>query len=87
MDERRKAEINPIERGNLVHRVLEDFFNIYRAKSEYAVLRPDEIREFVEKEYKAYLEAYMGGMEDKDGAFAFQLEMLMDKTVKVIQYV
>ena len=87
VDERRKAEINPIERGNLVHRVLEDFFNIYRAKSEYAVLRPDEIREFVEKEYKAYLEAYMGGMEDKDGAFAFQLEMLMDKTVKVIQYV
>ena len=84
VDERRRAEINPIERGNLVHKVLEEFFDTYRKKSDYASLSVTDVRAFVEKAFERYLNDFMGGSDGKDGAFAFQLEMLMDKTVKVI---
>ena len=84
VDERRRAEINPIERGNLVHKVLEEFFDTYRQKSDYASLSVTDVRAFVEKAFERYLNDFMGGSDGKDGAFAFQLEMLMDKTVKVI---
>lgn len=87
IDEKRRAEINPIERGNLVHKVLEDFFNTYHKKDEYAALTDEDIYAFVKREYEAYLAAYMGGADDKDGAFAFQFETLMEKTVKVIRFV
>ena len=84
VDERRRAEIDPIERGNLVHKILERFFDVYRKKSEYSALSAKEVRGFVDKAFNEYLESYMGGAEGKDGSFAFQLEMLKDKTVKVI---
>ena len=87
VDERRRAEISPLERGNLVHKVLEDFFDTYRQKSEYVSLSAADVRAFVEKAFESYLNSFMGGMENKDGAFAFQLEMLMDKTVRVILFI
>ena len=87
IDEKRRAEINPIERGNLVHKVLERFFNTYRTKSEYGALSDSEIKAFVTAEYTLYLDTYMGGAEGKTGAFSFQFDMLMEKTVKVIRFI
>ncbi len=80
IDEKRRAEINPIERGNLVHKVLERFFNTYRTKSEYGALSDSEIKAFVTAEYTLYLDTYMGGAEGKTGAFSFQFDMLMEST-------
>ena len=87
INERLKAEINPIERGNLIHKVLESFFNTYKTKSEYSVLCPEDIKNFVDKTFKDYLNEYFGGMYDKTGSFEFQFEQLKEKTVKVIQYI
>ena len=87
IDEKRRAEINPLERGNLVHKVLERFFKTYSAKSEYSALTDGQIKAFVTAEFTAYLNAYMGGAEDKTGSFSFQFDMLMEKTVKVIRFI
>ena len=87
IDEKQRAEINPIERGNLVHKVLERFFNTYRTKTEYGALSDSEIKVFVTAEYTLYLDTYMGGAEGKTGAFSFQFDMLMEKTVKVIRFI
>ena len=87
IDEQRRAEIDPLERGNLVHKVLERFFDVYRSKEAYGKLTEKDIKAFVSDEFQAYLNTYMGGTEEKTGSFTFQLEGLMDKTVKVIAYI
>ena len=87
IDQKRRAEIDPIERGNLVHKVLERFFDTYRTKAEYGELTDSRIKEYVVKEYNIYLESFMGGAADKTGSFAFQFDMLMEKTVRVIRFI
>lgn len=87
IDEKRRAEINPIERGNLVHKVLEGFFDVYRTKETYGAITNSQIKEYVTASFKGYLEAYMGGAEDKNGSFIFQFDSLMEKTVQVIRFI
>ncbi len=87
VDEKRRAEIDPIERGNLVHSILEQFFKTYPSKAAYTSLTVQEIHDFVEKSIRGYLNAFMGGGSDQPGSFDFQLEMLLDKTVRVIQFI
>lgn len=87
INERLRAEINPIERGNLIHKVLESFFKTYSAKTAYSVLTNEDIKNFVDSTFKSYLDDYMGGVADKTGAFQFQLEQIKEKTVKVIRYI
>ncbi len=87
IDEKRRAEIDPIERGNLVHSILEQFFKTYPDKAAYTTLSEQEIHVFVEKSIRNYLDAFMGGGSDQPGSFGFQLEMLLDKTVRVIRFI
>ena len=87
INQRRRAEIDPLERGNLVHKVLERFFDVFRTKEDYGRLSDSEIKAFVTAEYSSYLEMYMGGGSDKSGSFAFQFDMLMEKTVSVIRFI
>ena len=87
VDEKRRAEIDPIERGNLVHSVLEQFFKAHPSKAAYTSLSVQAIHDFVERSIRDYLNAFMGGDDDKPGSFDFQLEMLLDKTVRVIRFI
>ena len=73
--ERKKAEINPMEYGTLVHYILEKFFTEY-SKKEYSELSSDDILTFVRQTVSAYLEGYLGGSETKEKAFLYRLEVL-----------
>ncbi len=72
--ERRRAEIDPMEYGTLVHHVLEQFFTRY-TKEEYTALSDEETAAFVRDTVAAYLEGYLGGSDDKSPSFLYRLEV------------
>lgn len=75
--ERRKAEINPLEYGTLVHYILEKFFGKY-SKPEYSTLSDDDIIRFIENILNEYLVRYFGGSEAKSNAFLYRLKVIRD---------
>ena len=66
--ERRKAEINPLDYGTLVHFVLERFFTSYD-KNTYSALSDDEIKSFILGCVNSYVDGIMGGSEEKHSRF------------------
>ncbi len=82
--ERRKAEINPLEYGNLVHYVLEKFFNKY-SKKEYSVMNKSDLSEFAEFAISEYLDSHFGGATDKSEAFIYRLKVVSENIVLLLQ--
>lgn len=73
--ERRRAEINPMEYGTLVHYILEKFFTTYK-KSEYSEMSEGDIADFAEKTLEDYTQNYFGGSESKSRSFMYRLSAL-----------
>ena len=73
--ERRKAEINPMEYGTLVHYILEQFFSKYD-KSVYLQMTDEDISGFLDNTLNSYIENYFGGSESKQKSFLYKLSVL-----------
>ena len=73
--ERRKAEINPMEYGTLVHYILEQFFSKYD-KSVYSQMTDEDITSFLDNTLNSYIENYFGGSESKQKSFLYKLSVL-----------
>ncbi|MCH5297302.1 MAG: PD-(D/E)XK nuclease family protein [Ruminococcus sp.] len=84
--ERKKAEINPLEYGTLVHFILEKFFNSY-TKVGYSDCSKEEIIDFVNKILEEYTEDYFGGSEDKTKSFLFKLSTLKENVVLLLCHI
>ena len=84
--ERRKAEINPMEYGTLVHYILELFFTKYK-KDEYSKLDRDEIYDFIRSSVSEYLEGYFGGSESKESSFLYRLDVLCSHLLLMLTHI
>lgn len=84
--ERRKAEINPMEYGTLVHYILEQFFTKY-SKKEYSALSEQAVRDFIRSAVSAYLEGYLGGSETKQKSFLYRLDVLCSNLLLMVTHI
>ena len=84
--ELKRAEINPIEYGTLVHFVLDRFFTDF-SKSEYSVFTQDDICDFVNKTIDEYPEDYFGGATDKTKSFLYKLSTLKENVVLLLSHI
>lgn len=84
--ERRRAEINPLEYGTLVHYIFERFFTEF-AKTDYSDFTKDQIESFVNNILDEYTEEYFGGSEDKTKSFMFKLSTLKDSAVLLLSHI
>ncbi len=84
--ERRKAEINPMEYGTLVHYILEKFFTAY-SKSEYSEMTEDEIKAFAEETLDNYIQNYFGGAQSKTKSFLYKLSVLKGNVCLLLTHI
>lgn len=79
---RKKAELDPAQSGTIVHYVLEKLIEKYSQVSMKRV--PEQVCVAdIKDALKAYADAFMGGMDDKNKRFAYQFNRL-SKTLYVI---
>lgn len=84
--ERRKAEINPMEYGTLVHFILEKFFTIF-SKEQYSQMEDEQIESFVKTTLDEYIEEYFGGKESKTNAFLYKLFVLNQNVNMLLKHI
>ena len=83
--ERRRAEINPMEYGTLVHYILEQFFTKYE-KSVYSQMNDEDILSFVNDILNSYTENYFGGSEAKQKSFLYKLSVLSQNVFILLKH-
>ncbi len=83
--ERRRAEINPMEYGTLVHYILEQFFIKYQ-KSVYSQMNDEDILSFVDETLNNYIENYFGGSEAKQKSFLYKLSVLSQNVFILLKH-
>ena len=83
--ERRRAEINPMEYGTLVHYILEQFFTKYE-KSVYSQMNDEDILSFVNDILNGYIENYFGGSEAKQKSFLYKLSVLSQNVFILLKH-
>lgn len=83
--ERRKAEINPMEYGTLVHYILEKFFSKFE-KSEYSKMKDDKILDFIDDILNDYTDTYFGGTESKSGAFLYRVNVIKENVFILLKH-
>ena len=84
--ERRRAEINPMEYGTLVHYILEKFFSRFN-KSEYSEMSDDNLKVFIGNVLSEYIEQYFGGAESRTKAFLYNLKVLSDNAFILLKHI
>ena len=84
--ERRRAEINPMEYGTLVHYILEKFFSSFN-KSEYSSMSDDDLKEYIGNILSEYIEQYFGGAESRTKAFLYNLKVLSDNVFILLKHI
>lgn len=84
--ERRRAEINPMEYGTLVHYILEKFFSRFN-KSEYSEMSDDNLKDFIGNVLSEYIEQYFGGAESRTKAFLYNLKVLSDNAFILLKHI
>lgn len=84
--ERRRAEINPMEYGTLVHYILEKFFTDFN-KLEYSSMSDDDLKNYIGNLLSEYIEQYFGGAEKRTKAFLYNLKTLSDNAFILLKHI
>ena len=84
--ERRKAEINPMEYGTMVHHILEKFFIKY-SKNEYSEMPEEQLSAFIRETVSSYLESYLGGGATKEKSFLYKLDVLCTNILILLTHI
>lgn len=84
--ERRRAEINPMEYGTLVHYILEKFFKTYE-KTDYSSMTDEAMLDFVNSTLNSYLEEYFGGSDTKTKSFLYKLSVLNQNVFVLLKHI
>ncbi len=84
--ERRRAEINPMEYGTLVHYLFEKFFSTY-TKPQYSKITDEKLAEFTNSTVNLYISEYFGGQETKSGSFLFKLKVLCEDVIILFRHI
>ena len=82
--ERKSAEIDAIQVGNVVHYVLENFLKNHN-KSVLNNLTDDNIKASVDNIVSGYTDEFYGGLEDKPASFLNLVDRLKDNVFALIK--
>lgn len=83
--ERRRAKIDHMEYGTLVHYVLERFFSKF-TKTEYSVLSEEHIEAFVDSAIEVYTDNYFGDSKTHSGAFMYKLKNVKNNLCLLLKH-
>lgn len=81
--ERRRAVIDAVEYGTLIHYIFEHFFGSHDRES-YASLTEDKVAEEISALLDAYLERHFGGKEGKSDRFLYLFYRIKSTAVKLV---
>lgn len=84
--ERRRAEINQLEYGTLVHFLLERFFGTFK-KQDYSSMTDESIKAFTENALNEYSEQYFGGLDNKNKAFMYRLKIISENVFVLLKHI
>jgi ATP-dependent helicase/nuclease subunit B len=84
--ERRKADMNPMEYGTLVHYILEQFFTKFN-KAKYSDMTEQELMSFVDSTLNHYTEMHFGGSESKTKSFLYKLSVLKENVFVLLSHI
>lgn len=80
---RKTAEVDPAQTGTLVHFVLETILREY-PKEKLTNLSRNEAKEITDRIIETYVEEQMSGIENKNASFLRTVELIKDRTLKVV---
>lgn len=80
---RKKAEINPMERGTLIHYVLEKILSNYGSK-KLSQMKTDEITSLVDSYVQEYFVNFMGSADDLSFRFKYNYKRLSKLIYSVV---
>lgn len=81
--ERRKAEMNALEYGTMIHYVFESFFGKHDRASFSSMTEPD-VRAEVSAILDDYFESHFGGEKDKSQRFLYLFKRIKETAVKLV---
>lgn len=84
LNEERKAELDPMSRGTVIHYVLEQLLKKYSGRSVCS-LNEEEMKSETEALLTAYLEEAMGGSGEKSERFMFLYSRLLENLLSLIK--
>lgn len=79
----RRAELNPLETGTLIHKVVHSVTSTFDLKKP---LRPALIKKKIKEELDLYIDEVMGGAKDKTSRFIYLYNRLRISIYKVIEH-
>ena len=85
LKERRRARLDAIEFGSLVHYLLENVLKLYK-ENGYTRLSDDELEKVLEDLLKKYVSEYLGGEEDKSDRFIHLYYRLKNSTLSLMNH-
>lgn len=85
LKERRRASMDAIEYGNLIHYLLENILKTYK-ENGYIRLSDNELEELLDKLLKAYIFENLGGEDDKDAQFMYLYNRLKTSTQSLMRH-
>ena len=81
--ERRKATVDALEYGTLMHHIFEVFFGSY-SREEYTRMDESEIAQIVSDIIDEYIEKHFGGTEGKSDRFLYLLYRIKSTATKLV---
>ena len=81
--ERRRAKVDALEYGTLMHHIFEVFFGGH-PREEYTVMDEAEVTRVVSDILDSYIEKHFGGLEDKTGRFIYLLLRTKSTAVRLV---
>lgn len=81
--ERRKASVDALEYGTLMHHIFEYFFSRY-SRDEYVAMDEPEIARIVSDILDDYIETHFGGADDKSDRFLYLLYRIKSSATKLV---
>lgn len=85
-----KAEINPLNTGNIIHSLLEKILKGADGEQfnrEFLSMSDEKIKDFIDDAFKEYYEKELGGDFGKTGTFAYAFEQLKEKAFLIVKFV
>ena len=83
--ERRRAEVDSLEYGTLIHYIFERFFSVH-GRDSYAELTEAEVSQEISDMLDEYLERHFGGSEGKSKRFLYLFYRIKSTATKLVMH-
>ena len=83
--ERRRAKLDALEYGTLMHHIFEVFFSRF-CREEYTVMEEGDVAHIVSGILDDYIERHFGGTEDKSRRFLYLLYRVKSTASKLVEH-